>query len=381
MRKWIFATLVALVVMSLVVACGPTPVPTAAPTAVPPTAEPTEMAQPTEAPTVAPTEAPTEVPTAAAPTLKVGMVSDVGGIDDASFNQNTWEGLQNAATDFGVSSQFIESAAQADYEKNIIEFAEQDYDLIFTVGFLLGDATGKMAVQYPDIDFSIVDYSYDPAIPNVEGILFNVDEAAFPIGYLAAGWAVLKDPADPKVGYVGGMQIPPVEQFIVAYEAGVKYYNEQKGTNVGVSGVYVGDFESPDKGKVAGKSLLDEGVDVIFGVGGKTGNGGLTAAKEAGKWGIGVDVDQYYTLPNEKDILISSCMKRMDNAVYGVVEQLVNDEFAGGTNYIGTLTNGGVALAPYHDFEGQIPADLDAEVKAIQQGIIDGTIKTGWPVQ
>jgi len=310
---------------------------------------------------------------------KVGMVSDVGGIDDASFNQNTWEGLQKAATDFGVDAKFIESQAQADYEKNITEFAEQKYDLIITVGFLLGDATGKMAAQYPSIKMAIVDYAYDPAIANVQGILFNVDEAAFPIGYLAAGWAVLKDPADPQIGYVGGMQIPPVEQFIVAYEAGAKYYNDKKGTKVQVKGVYVGDFESPDKGKIAGKSLLDEGVDVIFGVGGKTGNGGLTAAKEAGKWGVGVDVDQYFTLPNEKDILITSCMKRLDNAVYATVKSLVDGKFAGGTNYVATAKNGGVGLAPYHDFDGQVPADLKKEVADIQKGISDGTIKTGWP--
>jgi len=313
--------------------------------------------------------------------MKVGMVSDVGGIDDASFNQNTWEGLQKAAKDFGVDASFIESAAQADYEKNITELAEQGKDLIITVGFLLGDATSKMAAQYPDTKFAIVDVTYDPPIANVQGIAFNVDEAAFPIGYLAAGWAVLKDAADPQVGYVGGMQIPPVEQFIVAYCAGVDYYNKAKGTNVQCKGVYVGDFESPDKGKVAGKSLLDEGVDVIFGVGGKTGNGGLTAAKEAGKWGVGVDVDQYNTLPNEKDILITSCMKRLDNAVYATVNALVDDKFAGGTNYVATASNNGVGLAPYHDFEGQIPAELDKEVKAIQKGIADGTIKTGWPVQ
>jgi basic membrane protein A len=342
MRKSLFATLAVLVVLSLVVAaCGA------------PKGE----------------------------GMKVGMVSDVGGIDDASFNQNTWEGLQRAAEDFGVEAQFIESQAQADYEKNITEFAEQGYDLIFTVGFLLGDATAKMAAQYPDNKMAIVDVAYDPPIPNVQGITFNVDEAAFPIGYLAAGWAVLKDAADPQIGYVGGMQIPPVEQFIVAYCAGAEYYNEKKGTDVQCKGVYVGDFESPDKGKVAGKSLIDEGVDVIFGVGGKTGNGGLTAAKEAGKWGVGVDVDQYNTLPNEKDILITSCMKRLDNAVYAVVESLVNDKFAGGTTFVATAKNNGVGLAPYHDFEKEIPKELDKEVKDIQKGIQDGTIKTGWPVQ
>ncbi|MCL7451490.1 MAG: BMP family ABC transporter substrate-binding protein [Anaerolineae bacterium] len=370
MKKWIFVTLVVLLAASMVLAgCGATPEPEVEPTATQPAAQPTEPTAP---------EA-TEPPAAGA--LKVGMVSDVGGIDDASFNQNTWEGLQRAQEELGIQAQFIESQAQADYEKNITEFAEQDYDLVFTVGFLLNDATAKMAPEYPDVYFAGIDQWYDPAIPNAVAITFNVDEAAFPIGYLAAGWAVLQDPDDPQIGYVAGMQIPPVEQFIVAYEAGAAYYNEQKGTDVQVKGVYVGDFEAPDQGKIQGQSLIDEGVDIIFGVGGKTGNGGIAAAKENGLWGIGVDVDQYFTLPNEKDILITSCMKRLDNAVFGVTEALVNGEFPAGGIYVGTLENGGVGLAPYHDFEGEIPAELDAEVQAIVQGIIAGEIGTGWPVQ
>ena len=340
MRKWILATLVALLALSLVVAgCGP--------------------AGEEEA-------------------VKVGMVSDVGGIDDASFNQNTWDGLEMAQEELGVQAQFIESTAQADYEKNITELAEQEYGLIVTVGFLLADATSKMAELYPDTNFAIVDFSYDPPIPNVAGIIFNTDEAAFPIGYLAAAWADLQDPADPGVGYVAGMQIPTVEIFIVGYENGVKYYNEQKGKNVKFSGVYVGDFEAPDQGKIVGNSLIDEGADVIFGVGGKTGNGGLAAAKERGKWGVGVDVDQYFTVPNEKDILLTSTVKRLDNAVYGVIEQLLNDEFPGGSNYVGTLENGGVGLAPYHDFEDQIPPETKQEVEEIIEGIKNGTIDTGW---
>jgi basic membrane protein A len=308
----------------------------------------------------------------------VGMVSDVGGLDDASFNENTWAGLERADEELAVCAKFIESQAQADYEKNITEFAEQDYDMVITVGFLLGDATGKMAPEYPDLSLAIIDFAYDPPIPNVQGIVFNVDEAAFPIGYLASAWADMQDPADPQVGYVAGMQIPPVEQFIVAYEAGVAYYNAQKGKNVLVKGVYVGDFEAPDQGKIQGNSLIDEGVDVIFGVGGKTGNGGLTAAKERGKWGVGVDVDQYFTLPNEKDILITSCMKRLDNAVFAVVEAGTKDEFGGGGLYVATLANDGVGLAPYHDFEDQIPDSLKAEVEAIVDGITAGTIDTGW---
>jgi basic membrane protein A len=338
MKKWVFATLVALLVLSLVVGCG-----------------------------AAPGEG-----------MKVGMVSDIGGVDDASFNENTWEGLTRARDELKVSAQFIESQAQADYEKNITEFAEQEYDLIFTVGFLLGEATAKMAPLYPDVQFAGIDQWYDPPIPNAVAITFAVDEAAFPIGYFAAGWADLKDPGDPQVGWVGGMQIPPVEQFIVAYEAGVAHYNQQKGANVQVKGVYVGSFEAPDEGKIQGQSLIDEGVDVIFGVGGKTGNGGLAAAKESGKWGVGVDVDQYYTLPNERDILITSCMKRLDNAVFSVTEALTEEEFPGGDIYVGTLENEGVGLAPYHDFEDEVPDELTKEVEDIIDGIKKGEIDTGW---
>ncbi|HSR34341.1 MAG TPA: BMP family ABC transporter substrate-binding protein [Anaerolineae bacterium] len=341
MKKWVFATLVVLMALSLVLTgC--------------------------------------DIGGGGGDAMKVGMVSDVGGVDDASFNQNTWEGLQKAQEELGIQAQYIQSEAQADYEKNITEFAEQDYDLIVTVGFLLGDATGKMAEVYPETNLAIIDFAYDPPIPNVAGIVFNVDEAAFPIGYLAAGWASLQDPGDPQVGWVGGMQIPPVEQFIVAYEAGVDYYNQQKGANVQSKGVYVGDFQAPDQGKIQGQSLIDEGVDVIFGVGGKTGNGGLTAAKENGKWGIGVDVDQYFTLPNEKDILITSCMKRLDNAVFGVVDLLQKDQFPGGSVYVGTLENDGVGVGPYHDYEDQIPDELKQEVDAIVEGIKKGEIDTGW---
>jgi basic membrane protein A len=311
--------------------------------------------------------------------FKVGMVSDVGGIDDASFNENTWKGLEDAADQWGITATFIESQAQADYEANLTEFAEQGYDLIVPVGFLLGDATAKVAEQYPDTKFAIVDYAYDPGIPNVQGIIFNVDEASFMVGYVAAAMADIKDPADPKVGHVSGMQIPPVEQFIYAYEAGVEYYNQQYGKDVGFFGVYVGDFEAPDQGKAQGNSLIDEGADIIMGVGGKTGNGGIAAAKERGKWGVGVDVDQYYTLPNEKDILVTSTMKRLDKAVFGVISDALEGYFNGGGVYVATLQNEGVGVGPFHDFEDQVPANIKEDLAAIRSGIIAGTIDTGWP--
>lgn len=310
--------------------------------------------------------------------LKVGMLSDAAGLDDAGFNASTWAGLQKADTNLAVCTSFVEGQDQADYEQNIVDYVKQGYDMIVTVGFLLIDATQNMSKQYPDVKFVVIDHAYDPPIPNVAGITFNVDEAAFPAGYLAAGWAALQDPEDPQVGYVGGMQIPPVEQFIVAYEAGVAYYNAQKSKHVEVKGTYIDDFEAFDQGRIQGNLLIDAGVDVILGVGGKTGNGCLAAAKERNKWGIGADVDQYLTLPSENDILITSCMKRLDNAVYSVVESTANGAFPGGSIYLGTLKNDGVGLAPYHDYEDRIPAKLKVEVDAIVESIKAGEIDTGW---
>ena len=348
MKKWVLRTMIMLMVLSMVVAaCAP--------------AAPTEPGEPTDE-----------------CTLRVGMVSDVGGIDDASFNQNTWEGLEMSEGELGICAQFIESQAQADYEKNITEFAEQGYDLIITVGYLLGDATAKMAAEYPDVKFGIVDYAYDPGIPNVVGIVFATDGAAFLTGYLGSYWAHTQDPEDPQLGYVCGMQIPTVEIFVAGHEAAVAYYNEQHDANVQIKGTYVGDFEAPDEGKIQGLSLIDEGADVIYGIGGKTGNGGITAAKERGVWAVGVDVDQYNTLPNEKDILITSTIKRLDMAVFGVVQSVLDDTFAGGGVYVGTLENGGVGYAPFHDFEGQFPDDIVQELDTIKAGLIDGSIDTGW---
>jgi basic membrane protein A len=348
MKKWMLLSITILTVLSTVVAaCGP-----AAPAG--------------------------ETPAAEDCALRVGMVSDIGGIDDASFNENTWKGVEDAEAELAICGQFIESQAQADYEKNITEFAEQDYDLIITVGFLLGDATAKMAEQYPDTKFAIVDFAYAPGIPNVQGIVFATDEAAFLSGYLGAYWAQTQDPDDPQCGYVAGMQIPTVEIFVAGHGAGIEYYNEQYDANVQWKGVYVGDFEAPDEGKIQGESLIDEGVDVIYGIGGKTGNGGLTAAKERGVWGVGVDVDQYFTLPNEQDILLTSTMKRLDNAVFGTIEGILQDEFAGGSVYLGTLANNGVGLAPFHDYADDIPEDIKQELNEIAFGIIDGSINTGW---
>ena len=205
----------------IVAACGgaaATPSPTAAPVATP---------APTAAPVATPAPA-TPAPVATPLAFKACEVSDTGGIDDKGFNQNAWDGVLNATKEFNLSEpKFLESAAQTDYAKNIQAFIDEGCDIIVTVGFLLGDDTAAAAKANTSQKFAIVDYSYDPIIPNVLGIVFAMDEPSFMAGYLAAGMSKTG-----SVGTFGGINIPPVAVFMDGFVAGVNYYNKQKGTTV-----------------------------------------------------------------------------------------------------------------------------------------------------
>jgi basic membrane protein A and related proteins len=159
------------------------------------------------------------------------QVTDTGGIDDRSFNETAWKGVQDAMAELGIEGKVLESRDQADYERNINALIEEGCDIIITVGFLLGDATADAAALNPDQSFSIVDYAYDPAIDNVLGLVFATEEAAFLAGYAAASVTQTG-----SVGTFGGIQIPPVTVFMDGYAMGVQYYNDQKGTNVQVLG-------------------------------------------------------------------------------------------------------------------------------------------------
>ncbi|HEC21562.1 MAG TPA: BMP family ABC transporter substrate-binding protein, partial [Chloroflexi bacterium] len=217
------------------------------------------------------------------------MVTDLGGIDDRSFNATSWHGLELARDELGVEIAYLESQQQADYAANITQFIDQGYDMIITVGFLLGDDTKTFAEQNPDVKFAIVDFAYDPPLDNVLGLTFAIDEATFLAGYLSAGMT-----QSGKVGTFGGIEIPPVVQFMVGYEAGVNYYNEQHGTNVEVLGMdfFVGNFESTDDGRRAGEDLIAEGADIIMPVAGPVGLGTAAAVMDnPGTMLIGVDTD------------------------------------------------------------------------------------------
>ncbi len=347
-------------------ACGAVATPTPAPTATP--------APATEAPTATP--APTPSPVA----YKACMISDVGGIDDKSFNANAWKGMQDAAAKLGTEVKFLESRTAADYEKNINQFVSEGCDMIVTVGFLLGDATKAAAVANPNIRFAIVDFAYDPPLPNVEGLVYSTAEAAMLAGYVSAG--VSKSGI---LGTFGGINIGgPVTDFMDGLVAGVNYYNAEKGTKVRVlgwdavkkEGSFTGNFDSTDDAKQLTVSMLQEGADIILPVGGPIGGGTYAALQEtaAVDMGIGVDVDWTVSAPQYTDVLLTSILKRIDNSVAAAVERAVKGE-APQAVFVSTLANEGVGISPFHSFDGAVSAEIKAGVEALKAKIISGEVK------
>jgi basic membrane protein A len=314
---------------------------------------------------------------------KACAVTDTGGADDKGFNQNTWEGVQAAAKKGGFDAKILESKAETDYVPNLNSFAAEKCDVIITVGFLLGDATKAAAEANPGIKYTIVDYAYDPTIPNVLGQVYATNQAAFLAGYLAAGVSKTG-----TVGTFGGINIgPPVTDFMDGFVWGVGYYNKQKGKSVKVlgwdpakkEGLFVGDFSSIDKGKDLAKSLNDEGADIVLPVAGKVGQGPAALAVELGPDKlkvIGVDTDQYLTDPDHKAVFLSSVLKQVGSTTETAVTEAFDGSFKGGV-LVGDLKSGGVGLAPFHDLDTAVPADLKAELDAIAKGIVDGSIKVG----
>jgi len=303
---------------------------------------------------------------------KVGLVTDVGKVNDGTFNEFAYKGMMRAVQELGLKSAFIETVQPTDYEKNIQQFASEGYDMIITVGFMLGDATKKMAEKYPDIKFAIVDFAYNPPVSNIMGLVFAEDQSGFLAGALAGLMTKTK-----TVGAVVGVEIPPVIRFRKGYEAGVKYVCP----DCQVLGVYIDSFTDPARGKAAALSQIDEGADVIFGGGGTTGSGAILGAAQAGTWVIGVDQDEFVTTFKNGEVrgsdkLLSSAMKRVDNAVYGAVKAAAEGTFKGGTMLF-DASNDGVGLAPFHKTESAIPDSVKAKLKEIADGLKSGKIKTG----
>ena len=314
------------------------------------------------------------------------MVSDTGGVDDRSFNASSWAGMQAAqATNSNISVKFSQATSTSDYTPIINTFLSEKCNIIVSIGFAMGDATKSAATAHASQKFSIVDFTYQPSLPNVDALVFNTVQDAFQGGYLAAGMSKTG-----KVATFGGQEFPTVTIYMDGFWDGVQYYNSKHGTHVQVlgwdektqKGSFTGDFTNQIKGQTLTQTFISEGADIIFPVAGQTGLGAAKAVQQADaaagsqkvnmEW---VDVDGCISAPQYCKYFITSVEKGIITAVKGAVLAAASGAFKGG-NYIGTLANGGVTLAPFHDWDSKVPASLKAELQQISTGIQNGTIQT-----
>jgi basic membrane protein A len=392
-----------IVLMLVVSACAPAAPPTATPapkpaekpaaaaataapaaTTAPAATKPAEATKPAAGATGAATGAATTAASAATkpaaatgaaaakpsgPAIKVGLVTDVGKIDDKSFNQSAWEGVQRAQKELGAQIKFVETTDPKDYAKNIDQFGQDNYDVIVTVGFAIGQATAEAARKYPKIKFIGVDQFQEKETENLAGLIFDEDKA----GYLAGALAGSMTKSGTIGQVLGTPVVPPVEKFGFGYIQGAKAVKpDVKILSACHPGGLAKGFSDPDWGKSTTLQMIDQKADIVFAAGGNTGNGGLIAANEKKILGIGVDTDQYFTLPEVKASLLSSAMKLITPGVFNIVKSAQDGKFKGG-NVVGE-----VGLAPFHDLEPQVPAAVKSKLAEIDKGLKDNSIKVGF---
>ncbi len=302
--------------------------------------------------------------------LKIGVVTDVGEIDDQSFNQSSWEGALAAAKSTGGSARYVETQNSKDYYDNILEFVENNYDVVITVGYALGEDTFEVAKKYPHVFFIGVDQFQTEPLPNLVGLVFHEDQA----GYLAGVLAAHLTKSNFVASVLGADIVPPVVAFGEGFEAGVKSVNPDINTvNTYHPGGVDTAFTDPEWGASAAAQAMDQGADIIFAAAGKTGSGALIeAAQHEGVYCIGVDTDQWNTSPGARPCLVSSAVKRINLGVQELIELTSHGEFKVSNHY------GEVGLADFHDFEDDISDELKAELAKIATGLKSGEIETGY---
>ena len=291
--------------------------------------------------------------------VKVCLVTDIGGLNDRGFNSLANQGLERAASELGVETRVLESHSDADYVPNLSECATNEFNLIISVGFLMGQATEDAAKQFPDATFAIIDNAYENPEPNLQGLVFKEQEVGYLVGYLAG--LVTKTGT---VSSVGGQKIPPVDRFIAGYQKGV---TDSKPGAKALNG-YSQDFVDQAKCKEVALDQIAKKSDVVFQVAGGCGLGALDAAKEKGVWGIGVDADQSFL----GDFILTSAQKKVDEAVFQTIEKVVNGEKVGGGTTVFGLAENGVGLGKVSPNVDQSLVDKVDEQK---QKIIDGEIE------
>lgn len=309
------------------------------------------------------------------------MVTNSGGLEDRSFNQSSWAGLQRAEGDLEIDAQVLVSTSETDLAPNVQAAVDTGCQFVLTVGYELAPSTAEQAELNPDVDFAIVDEVV--AGDNVKPIVFDTAQAAYLAGYLAAGTS-----KSGKVATFGGGNQPPVTLFMDGFVDGVAKYNEVHGTAVlalGWSkdiqdGVFTGDFEDTAKGRISAQGFIDQGADVIMPVAGQVGEGAASAALDRGGVTIiWVDNDGFETLPEQyQGIVLTSVLKNTGDAVVQITGESQSDSFSN-EPYVGTLDNGGVDIAPFHDLAGTVSAELATEIDGLRAAIIDGSLQVTSP--
>ena len=290
--------------------------------------------------------------------FKIGLVTDTGGVNDQSFNQSAWEGLQAVADEYGVTVNYLESSGDADYVPNITSFMDEDYDLIICVGYMLADATRQCAESDPDQKFAIIDDSSCSDLDNVTCLMFKQEQASYLVGYVAGLMTETNN-----IGFVLGNASETMHLFGYGYIAGATDANP----DIKVQQYNAASFADAAGGKTAATTMVTNGADIIFHAAGGTGVGVIDGCKEAGIYAIGVDSDQSYLAP---DTIITSAMKRVDVAVETVCKEAIDGTVKGGVETY-ELSNGGVDIAPTTTL---LPDDVISQVEDVKQKIISGEI-------
>ena len=354
MKKRMIAALMAASMVSSLAACGSSSSSTAATTAA---AAEDQTAAATEAAAEETTKA-AEAAGKDASDVKIGIINDVGGVNEGSFNQSAWAGLTKAQEDLGIQASYLESHTDADYKPNIETFVDEDYDMIICIGYALADALKDESAANPDMKFAIVDDASLADSPNVTSLMFEQSQASYLVGYVAG-----KTTKTNTIGIVLGMSTDIMNEFGYGYVAGAVDANP----DCKVLQNNANSFADTAAGKTAANNMVAQGADVIFHAAGGTGLGVIDGCKEAGIWAIGVDSDQSSIAP---ETILTSALKRVDNAVYDIAKATVDGTVEAGVKTY-SLADDGVDIAPTTD---NIDPEILSEVQDIKKKIVDGEI-------
>jgi basic membrane protein A len=307
--------------------------------------------------------------------VRPGLVLDVGGLGDDGFNDSAYAGLKRAEKDFGVKGDYLESTAPTDYTDNLTQLAENGFNPVIAVGFLMTEDLTQVSKQFPDTQFAIVDSVVDT--PNTMDLVFREQEGSYLAGIVAGLMTQEKteytNPDDKVVGFLGGQTGPLIGKFEAGYVAGVESVCPDCKVLVQYAGASPEAFNDPAKGKEISLQQIDQGADIIYHASGNTGAGLFEAASDEKIFAIGVDLDQAKLFP--KDPILTSVVKRVDNSVYQTIDDVSKGEEPKGTTVDRGLKEKGISLAPFGRFDKDVPQKVKDEVETARNDIIAGDIK------